>query len=245
MRIAICDDDKSEREDFIAALRGWDPTRYAECFGDGASLLRAAESQPPFSIVFLDIYMPEENGMDIARKLREISPETGIVFVTTSPDHAVEAFSLQAVHYLVKPVTTAGIREAFARIQKQQAKMRSVLSVKFGHGQRSLYLNEIISLESNGHQVIITMVNSETVSAYTSIREIQALLDDTFLLVQRGLIVNMEHIESMQTDACILRTGQQVLLSRKKRASIREAYNNHVFRKLSSLQSLDKDGDIR
>ena len=55
MRVALCDDDRQEREKFIEALHGWDPTRDPECFADGASLLQAARVSPPFTVAFLDI----------------------------------------------------------------------------------------------------------------------------------------------------------------------------------------------
>ena len=84
MRIAVCDDDLAEQEQFDEALHGWDPTRSAEKFLSGTALLEAAREDPPFDIVFLDIYMPGENGMDVAKALGEISPETGVAFVTTS-----------------------------------------------------------------------------------------------------------------------------------------------------------------
>ena len=108
MRIAVLDDDRQETEALEEALRGWDPTRSAECFADGASLLAAAKVQPPFTVAFIDIYLPKENGVEIAKELASISPKTDIVFVTTSREHAVQAFEVGAVHYLVKPVTTGG-----------------------------------------------------------------------------------------------------------------------------------------
>ena len=92
MRIAICDDVPREQEQFEKALRGWDPTRSVEKFLNGASLLEAARHVPHFDLVFLDIYMPGENGIDIAKALRELAPDTGIAFVTTSTEHAVEAW---------------------------------------------------------------------------------------------------------------------------------------------------------
>ena len=97
MRIAICDDSHSEQEQFIKALHGWDASRTPERFSDGASFLAAAKETPHFDIVFLDIYMPGENGVDIGKELQKLSPETGIVFVTTSEEHAVDAFSLHAL----------------------------------------------------------------------------------------------------------------------------------------------------
>ena len=80
--------------------------------------MEAAKGKPPFDIVFLDIYLPGENGVDVAGELQRVSPETGIAFVTTSEEHAVDAFSLHALHYLVKPVTTEGIVEAFRRLTR-------------------------------------------------------------------------------------------------------------------------------
>ena len=90
MRIAVLDDDRQETEALEEALRGWDPTRSAECFADGASLLAAAKVQPPFTVAFIDIYLPKENGVEIAKELASISPKTDIVFVTTSREHAVK-----------------------------------------------------------------------------------------------------------------------------------------------------------
>ena len=66
MRIALCDDSPREQEQFVRALHGWDPTRQPECFLTGAALLDAAKLGPPFDIACLDIYMPDENGVDIA-----------------------------------------------------------------------------------------------------------------------------------------------------------------------------------
>ena len=119
MRIAVCDDEAKEREQFLQAMKSWDPDLTAEQFPSGASLLKAAKTPPPFDIIFLDIYLPGENGIDIASTLEEISPTTGIAFVTTSEDHAVAAFSVNALHYLVKPVTAEGIAAAFSRLRER------------------------------------------------------------------------------------------------------------------------------
>lgn len=231
MRIAICDDDMQEQKLLIDALHGWDPTRNAECFIDGESLLLAAKTQPPFTIVFLDIYMPGIDGMETAKRLTEISPQTGIVFVTTSTDHAIEAYSLKAVHYLVKPVTTAGVREAFSRIQHTLA-LRNVISVKVGRDVQMIYTDEIMTLQSANHQTDIILKSGRVISTYTQLGELKEKLDDSFLQIQRGLVVNMECIECMQSDSFMLRNGQKLLMSRKEKNSIRETFNDFVFRRL-------------
>ena len=67
MRIALLEDDQQEKEEFISALQGWDPTRNAECYNSIGDLIAAAKKEPYFSIAFLDVYLPKENGMDAAR----------------------------------------------------------------------------------------------------------------------------------------------------------------------------------
>lgn len=192
MRIAICDDSKREQEQFIKALHGWDPTRQPECFLDGVALLKAAKQEAPFDIVFLDIYMPAKNGVEIAGELQKVSPETGIVFVTTSREHAVDAFSLQALHYLVKPVTTEGIVEAFRRLTKLHEKQRPMVTFPTGRGSSTVYLDEIYYLQSMDHAVDIYLTGGRQLRVWGSLTELEQKLNDCFLKLNRSTIVNME-----------------------------------------------------
>lgn len=231
MRIAVLDDDFQETEDFLDALKNWDSTRNAECFLDGATLLKAAERLPHFSVAFLDIYLPTENGIDVATSLRKISPETEIVFVTTSEEHAVEAFSLNAVHYIVKPVKTEDIREAFLRLT-QRRNVRQTVSLKVDKAVRLFYTDEIMTAQSRDHLMELTLANNETVYAVVKCLELLDMLGNDFILIQRGLIVNAQYIVNMATNYCTLQNGQKILLSRKNKANIHEAYNDYVYRRM-------------
>ena len=233
MRIAICDDSKREQEQFIKALHGWDPTRQPECFLTGAALLEAAKQEPPFDIVFLDIYMPGENGVDIAGELQKVSPETGIVFVTTSQEHAVAAFSLQALHYLVKPVTRSGIVEAFRRLTQLRQRQRPMATFPTGRGSSTVYLDEIYYLQSMDHAVDIYLTGSRQLRVWAALTELEQKLNDNFLKLNRSTIVNMEQIEQMGVDSCILRDGTRLEFTRRDRNTIRAAYDNFLFARLS------------
>ncbi|MCD7738095.1 MAG: LytTR family DNA-binding domain-containing protein [Lachnospiraceae bacterium] len=246
MRIALCDDDKMEQEQFIRALHGWDADRMPEIFTSGQELLEAAKVFPPFDIVFLDIYMPMENGVDVAKSLRKISPDSGIVFVTNSSGHAVEAFSVNALHYLVKPVTVNGIRESFLRLTtlRNSRRERSVLNISVGKDSYSLYMDEIRYIESANHATEILMQDGRIYRVWTSLNELSGKLDGNFLKVQRGIIVNMDYIEQMGMDSCILRDGTRLLLSRSDRLSIRTTYDNYAFSRLARMQD-EKMGGYR
>ena len=233
MRIAVCEDDAMERDQFLDALRGWDPTRDAEVFSDGVSLLKAAGMSQPFSIAFLDIYLPGESGMDVAAALRKISPETEIVFVTTSREHAVEAYSLCALHYLVKPVTTEGIREAFKRLARQNIRIRSVLSLVVGRSSHTVYQDEIVCLQSVNHAVEVSLTDGRILKVWTPLNELERKLDRMFLKINRGTLVNMEHIEQMGFNVCILRDGIRLSVSGRESAGVRAAYSDFLFSRLS------------
>ena len=238
MRIAICDDDQREQEQLEQALRGWDPTRSAEKYYDGAALLEAAARQPCFDIVFLDIYMPGENGIDIAKSLREISPETGIAFVTTSREHAVDAFSLYALHYLVKPVTTEGVVETFRRLTELRAKQRKKISFAVGSDRHTVYLDQVCMLENDDHGVNVSLADGRRLMVWTSFTEMEQKLDGSFLKINRGIIVNMDYIVHMGTSTCSLRDGSRLPIAVRRSAAIRAAYDDYVFDQLSRRKNM-------
>lgn len=139
MRIAVCDDEQREREALFMAIQSQEKKNKVELFSKGAAFLEAAKEKPFFDLVFLDIYMPGEHGLRVAKELQKISPNTGIVFTTTSTDHAIEAFELDAVHYLVKPVSGEKIKEVFARMEKKQSENNPVLVVTSARRSQMLY----------------------------------------------------------------------------------------------------------
>ena len=238
MRIAVCDDDLREMEQFENALKGWDPTRSAEKYFSGASLLEAAKQSPPFDIVFLDIYMPGENGIDIAKEIRGISPETGIVFVTVSREHAVDAFSLYAMHYLVKPVTTDGVIEAFKRLTDARMKKRERITLKSGANRHTIFLDQICLLESDNHSVNISLTDGRRLKVRMSFSEIEQKMNKNFLRINRGILVNMNYIAQMGTDVCVLMNGIRLPINIRQSTVIRTAYDNYVFDWLSERREL-------
>ncbi len=238
MRIAICDDDPREQEQLEQALRGWDPTRSAEKFLRGSSLLDAAKKYPYFDIVFLDIYLPGESGMDIAKALRDISPETGIAFVTTSTEHAVEAFSLNALHYLVKPVTTKDVVEAFRRLTEIRSAQRERISFAVGPDRHTVFLDQICLLENDNHAVNVSLSDGRRLKVWTSFSDLQSKLNGSFLRINRGIVVNMDYIVRMGTDTCTLLDGSRLPIAVRQSSAIRARYDEYVFDRLSRRKKL-------
>ena len=233
MRLAVCDDDRKEQECLVQAIQSLNPGQTVECFLNGASLLDAAKSLLPFNIVFLDIYMPGENGVDIARSLQTISPETKVVFVTTSMDHAVDAFSLNALHYLVKPVTSEDVSEVFSRLAALRPGHKEKISFSVRRESYTFYLDEICSLESIKHAVEVSLTDGRRLKVWMSLKEFEKKLDKRFMKVNRGTVVNMDHIKQMGIDTCILQDGRQFAITKRECPAIRAFYEDYLLSQFS------------
>ena len=122
MLIAICDDNKADAEKIRFALMDIADELETVYFNTTAKLIESVKGGTFYSLIFQDIYLEEESGMEAARTVKELSPETQIIFVTTSLDHAVDAFKVHAADYLVKPCSEADVVKAFARVNLRLGK---------------------------------------------------------------------------------------------------------------------------
>lgn len=223
MRIAICDDERNEISGIEDAIAGIQSNYQIDIYQSGSELLEAARNGAVYELVFLDIYLKSESGMDIARKLKEISPDTEIVFVTVSTEHAVEAFSIQALHYLVKPIRTENVVEAFIRLGNKRER-RNTLTLCIERNVTVLFQDEIISVEGMRHRTLISSENDTVFSVCKSYGKISALLDESFLHIKKGVSVNMRYIAMMTAQKCIMKDGREYLLRRDLARELRDRY---------------------
>lgn len=242
MRVAICDDVPEEQERFAEALKESAPEQSAERFLDGASLLEAAKCPPPFDLVFMDVYLREENGVETAKALKAISPGTDVAFLTTSREHAVEAFSLRALHYLVKPVTAADVAETFARLTEHRTKLRRKITFTVGSIRHTVFLDQICFLENEKHTVNVSLSDGRRLKVWTGFGDLEGKLDGSFLKINRGLIVNMDYIAQMGLSDCVLLDGSRLPVAVRQRTAIRAVYDEYVFDRLSRRRGFGEDG---
>lgn len=133
MQIALCDDEEWQIDALEGFLRAYEAEHGLNLtltrFSSGEALLAASGK---FSIVFMDIYL---NGLLGTETIRQLGGEAQVVFITTSREHAIEAFGLGAVHYLLKPVEQAAVWEAMDRcLSRLGTNARSVLNIQTSHG---------------------------------------------------------------------------------------------------------------
>ena len=234
MRIAVLDDDREEvfkLNEMIFHISG---NYRVDRFTEGKDLLKEVENGAVYDLLLCDVYMKGENGIEIAKQIKAMCPQTPVAFITSSREHAVDAFSIDAVHYLVKPVTQEDIVEVFRRLQNK-TEPRRTLTVRIDRVVNVLYQDEIIRVEGHGHNIEIICSDNTVYSIRKPFKEMNELLDETFIQIKKGVTLNMRHILRMTYKDCTCRDGKIYLLRRDQAKEIRTKFYDFVKNELGGI----------
>ena len=233
MRIAIVDDIASERENLkervTAQLARLSLEAAIFCYASGTDFLAGAGKEH-FDLVFLDIYMGNENGVDTAEELRRFDPDCLLVFTTTSADHALDGFRVRALHYLVKPYGDAALVALFDEIIRRFPITDKYIEINTAGGIVRLRFRDILYAEHYQHQIYIYSTDGGRHVMRQTFREFTAALaDGRFFLCSRGVLVNMEHAEDFDGTDFLLKDGKKIPVSRDLAKAARMAFGDFLF----------------
>ena len=247
IRTLIVDDEPLARERLAGLLAAEPDIEIAGQCRDGEEAVKAIIEQTPH-LVFLDIQMPQLNGFEV---IDAVGPERMplVIFVTAHDRHALRAFEVRALDYLLKPFDRDRLRDALQRVRKQVeredggeigrrllALMKDLrrdqprtdrLVVKSGGRLFFLRADEIDWVEAAGNYVRLH-VGSTSYLLRETMNAIEGRLDpEKFFRIHRCRIVNMERIQELQPwlngeYAVLLRTGTRLTLSRGYREKLQE-----------------------
>lgn len=233
LRIAICDD----MPDQLALLMGF-TQEYIETqklsadirqFSHPDALLAACETET-FHIYLLDMVMPMISGLEVGQSIRQVSREAQIIYVTTEPGYALDAYAVNPLHYLVKPVQKETLISALElAVSKADFGNETAITVKTRDGLRTLIAGQIACCEYRNHTALYTLLGGEQVGTTTlsiSFAEhISPLLqDERFLSPHVSFVINMSRVEKLSREGFTLREGGFVPVSAKQYAAVRDAY---------------------
>lgn len=173
-----------------------------------------------FDLVFMDIQMPGINGMEAAQLMRTYDSETPIIFVTNLAQYAVKGYEVDALDFIVKPVTYFNFR---MRMDKTMRRIRrnASRSIAIGtrDGMRVVALSDIEYVEVSKHDLSYHLVDEEEpLVVYGSLVAFeQEVTGGTFVRISNSCLVNMNHIRSMRGGELTMRDGQVLYFSRSKK----------------------------
>lgn len=222
MNVLICDDQQSEANRLSTLLmaeqcaeNGFDIKTVQ--FTAGQALLDHIRCGAHADVCFLDIFMPEMNGIQLAECLRSQGFRGEIVFLTTSNDFAHQSYQVNAFDYLLKPPTPQSIRRIVQALEEKfkTADKKGLHITTQGAVNFILYRN-ISHIEVLDHIVYIRLINNDEIKVYTTFSEIarQLLSDSRFIQCHRSYIVNMSDIEVVTEGQVIMQNGAKIPISR-------------------------------
>ncbi len=228
MRIAVCDDMKNERRRIREALNSVIKDFTLDEFDDGNELLKSHAAHR-YDVIFLDIIMPRVSGMETAARLRTADTKTPVVFVSTTEEFGVQSYRVQAFDYLLKPIDVMQLRSCLNRLFYAHRKKHYVTITYLGSDTRVL-LSNIQCLESNLRKVIFTLADNREIELNGRLADYEDyLLRHGFCRCHKSYIVNIEHIDRVDSDTFVLSGGKRVKISRTHLADAKKAYFDYVF----------------
>ena len=235
MYIAIVDDETRDREEAYTFLQYYLNSRFPhlngqfhyETFTSAESFLQQFTPHR-YAIVIMDIYMHEMNGMEAAEQLTARDPACKIVFLTTSMEHVLEGYMVHAAGYIVKPLAEhlPQFRQTIDYCLEQLHLEQASLPVTIENTAVAVPLADIYYLDCQNSRTVVLHLAQKTIKTSNTYQECLEYLQryHEFLECYHRLMINMKKIDVMQEDTFLLKNGESIPISRRKKNEVKQAY---------------------
>lgn len=233
-RLAVCEDDDAIRGELDALCReileeaGISYT--VNLFPSAEELEKALSSQAdPFDLLLLDIQMQGMTGMELAKALRLRGDRVSIIFITGCEDYLREGYSVQPVHFLLKPVSRQALAGALRTDWELNHKPKNIV-LRIAGKTVSLPLSDIRYIESFNHSVVVHQAD-KTPSYPLSLTEVERLLPSgQFSRCHNSYLVNMEYVDEFVRRELFLRGGERLPMGRTYYKAFQSAFVRYMNR---------------
>ncbi len=243
--IALCDDELTELEKIEKLLSDYEKQHsninfLIRCFENADELLCLfrEENYVP-DMIFMDIYMPDHErnsypvGIEAARKLRSMNYKGKLVFLTTSKEYALEAFDVDALQYMVKPVAEDKLFSVLNNLLKDiEEERKKYILLKIEGRLVRVSLNDIVYCEAQGKTQWLYLISGTRYLLRMTMAEIYELLShyQEFVRIGAAFIVNLSYIVSLNAKEVDMDNGMKVFLPRGTYKGLREQYFSYYCR---------------
>ena len=231
MTICYCEDESAQAKAFAIKIDQWAKNKNTAVRTDlfeGAEEYLFKAEQNAYDVIFLDISMRGQNGMELARQIREKEKDVILVFVTSDASYVFNGYEVGAYRYLMKPVDEEKLWEIldYARMQKEVEEENYILVKKDSQSVR-INLKDIIYIEAQKHYVNLCMENKESINiktAFTELLQETQEKSDTILLTHRSYAVNIEKVVRIGRTEFVLSDSSVIPVSRSFYKEVNEAF---------------------
>ncbi len=230
--IALCGDEALELDRITRMLERYESGRpgtgiAAERFEGAQELLgRVREREYEPDLIIMDIYMSDKLGIEAARELRSMGSRGRIIFVTSSREHALEDCGVDAVQYLLKPVSEGALFSILDKIFLEPEERRKYVLLRIGGSIRRVAADDIICCEAQGKQQCLHFADGSQSMLRTTMNELYEMLSryPAFVRVGIAYIVNLKYVDSLNARELKLDNGRKIFLPRGSYRALRDRY---------------------
>lgn len=230
INIAICDDNVEESTFLESMIQDYGRSKKLSLsistFENGFLFLDGVTRQHT-DLCFLDIYMPGFSGLETAKELRNINRDMHLIFCTSSVEHALDGYGVQASNYLVKPVVKEKLFTAMDEvIRRLEISNEDVFWVPTETGMQGIVQNQIAYIEPDRNHSCLYLRNGTSLACRLSFSELCETLckNNNFFLIRRSVLLNFDSVVGMEQDQFLLNTGVKIPIPRRKRKDITKIF---------------------
>lgn len=234
IKIAICEDEKEQQEllkSYIDQIFDGLSVKYElEIYNLGEELLDSYSKD--IDILLLDIQMGQINGMDTARKIRELDDKVEIIFITSLIEYVLEGYEVRAYRYLIKPIKYDDLKNNVINCIKEIDIKNKYIIIKENGNRIKLDINEITYIEVQKEDITIHTLNQiyKIKGTMNNIeKEINCI---RFFRCHKSYLVNLEHVKSIKQYVAMLENSEEVPISRYRFKDTKDKFFDLIEDKL-------------
>lgn len=231
VRIAIVEDDTHYSQKLRELLEQYSREHNEKLaimeFSDGADIVEGYEAV--YDIILMDVKMTFMDGMKAAEKIRELDRDVVIIFITNMPQYAIKGYMVDALDYVLKPVSYFALSQRLDRAieRRHQREQKRYIRVAVKSGMRKLDLSQLMFVEVLDHRLFFYM-KDEIIESKGTMRNLESsICSSQFFRCNKCYLINLEYVDGVQNSDINI-GGRIVRVSRAKKKGLMDALNNYI-----------------
>ena len=195
-------------------------------YSDGDQIVNKYKSQ--YDIILMDVEMKFMDGMSAAEEIRKMDTEVVIIFITNMPQYAIQGYKVNALDYMLKPISYFSFSESMGRaLHRVNVQEKEFITIALKGGKKKLDITQICYVEVQDHLLLYHTTEGSFATKGT-IRDAESQLDaKSFFRCNRCYLVNLEYVDNyMGSDVSV--NGDTIQVSRSRRKPFLDALNEYL-----------------